>query len=282
MKKKATSFGALYQERYRSILEAYLYALEVGAYVHDLNLGLQSRRPEKLSITEAIKEIKSREDRLEGMTDSETLNQIFLQQDHNPGKVLVACSDLIDLIETLVDISGNEIEEIPIEGLLIEYFDEGKPDLVLKGKRFDSFQTGVVVRQWFRILRLSDKDSLDTSHTEELEVIFRSLPGILAYQNSKEQSKPKKSRNAEAIQKEKDLLYLLDQYESWQAKTTQETGRKRLNPKDWYKKFATWTPKSKRLFDEYAKSGLEDDNSDIVSIIKYAQKIKRERSEGSE
>ncbi len=78
MKKKATSFGALYQERYRSILEAYLYALEVGAYVHDLNLGLQSRRPEKLSITEAIKEIKSREDRLEGMTDSETLNQIYI------------------------------------------------------------------------------------------------------------------------------------------------------------------------------------------------------------
>ena len=114
----------------------------------------------------------------------------------------------------------------------------------------------------------------------ERKKIIQGLPGVLAYQNSKEQSKPKKSRNAKAIQKEEDLLYLLDQYESWQAKTTQETRRKKLNPKDWYKNFATWTPKSKRLFGKYAESG--DDNSDIVSIIKYAQKIKRERSKGGE
>ena len=116
----------------------------------------------------------------------------------------------------------------------------------------------------------------------ERKKIIRGLPGLLAYQNSLEQSKPKKSRNPEAIRKEKDYLYLLDQYESWKAKTAQETGRKKLNPKDWYKNFATWTPTSKRLFDEYAKSGSGDDNSDIVSIIKYAQKIKRERSKGGE
>lgn len=278
MKKKATSFEALYQERYRSILETYLYALEVGAYVHDLNLGLQSPKREKLLITEAIKELVSLSDKLRGMSDSETLNQIFLQQDHNPGKVLRACSDLINLIEALVYLSGDSIKEIPIEGLLIEYFDEGKPDLVLKGKRFDSFQTGVVVRQWFRILRLSDKDSLDKSHTEELEIIFRSLPGIMAYQNSKEQSKPKKNRNPEAIKKEKDFLYLLDQYDRWKTKTNEVTGRKRLSPKEWHKDFDSWTEKSQRIFDQWAESG--NDQDDIDSIIKYAQKMKRERSEG--
>lgn len=116
----------------------------------------------------------------------------------------------------------------------------------------------------------------------ERKRIVDGLPGFLAYQNSLEQSKPKKSRKPEAIRKGEDLLYLLDQYESWKAKTAQETGRKKLNPKDWYKNFATWTQTSKKLFDEYAKSGLGDDNSDIVSIIKYAQKIKRERSKGGE
>lgn len=294
MKKKATSFEALYQERYRSILETYLYALEVGAYVHDLNLGLQSPKRERLLITEAIKELMSLSDKLRGMSDSETLNKIFLQQDHNPGKVLGACSDLIDLIEALVYLSGDSIKEIPIEGLLIEYFDEGKPDLVLDGKRFDSFQTGVVVRQWFRILRLSDKDSLDKSHTEELEIIFRSLPGILAYQNSKEQSKPKKSRNAEAIQKEKDLLYLLDQYESWQAKEAEKTGRKRFNAKEWLQEYDQWKSKAKAIWGKHVTTKSRDGTSQEVdpssklaqgridSIIKYAQKIKRERSESDE
>lgn len=117
---------------------------------------------------------------------------------------------------------------------------------------------------------------------EERGYLLQRLPGVISLVVSKEQSKPKKSRDAKAIQKEKGRLYLLDQYESWKAKTAQETGRKKLNPKDWYKNFATWNPKSKRLFDKYAKSGLGDDNSDIVSIIKYAQKIKRERSKGGE
>jgi hypothetical protein len=115
--------------------------------------------------------------------------------------------------------------------------------------------------------------------SERKRIVDR-LPGILAYQNSLTTNKPKKSRSSEAIQKENDFLYLLDQYEKWKAKTTEETRRKRLNSKEWFKDFDSWTQKSRNLFEKYAES--EDDNSEIDKIIKYAQKIKRERSKGGE
>jgi len=113
-----------------------------------------------------------------------------------------------------------------------------------------------------------------------LEIVYRSLPGILTYQNSLTTNKPKKSRSSEAIQKENDFLYLLGRYEDWQAKKTEETQRKRFNPKEWLEDFDSWTQKSRDLFEKYAES--EDDNSEIDKIIKYAQKIKRERSKGGE
>jgi hypothetical protein len=229
---------------------------------------------EVLSITEAIKEIKSREDKLDQMTDSKTLDRIFLHQEYNPAKVLLACDSLVELIELLVSLSENSIKDIPIEGLLIEYFDEGKPDLVLKGKRFDNSLTRLVVRQWFNILRLSDKDSLDKSHSDELEVIYRSLPGILAYENSLELSKPKKSRSPEAIQKENDLLYLLDQYESWKAKTTEKTRKKRLNSKDWLECRKQWPEKTEKLFVKYADQ-LLDDEIEIENLLDNARHYRK-------
>jgi hypothetical protein len=136
----------------------------------------------------------------------------------------------------------------------------------------------------------------DIKQRAELEkkMIIRGLPGFLAYQNSKEQSKPKKNRNPEAIKKEKDFLYLLDQYDRWKTKTSEVTGRKKLNPKDWLQEYDRWNNKTLAIYRKYvsikSKDGTlresdpssKDAQGRIDSIIKYAQKIKRERSERDE
>jgi hypothetical protein len=126
------------------------------------------------------------------------------------------------------------------------------------------------------------------------KTIINGLPGFLAFQNSLTTNKPKKSRSPEAIQKEKDFLYLLDRYEAWKAKKTEETRRKRLNPKDWLREYALWTDKTLAIYQRHVSTKSKDGKSQeidpssklaqerIDSIIKYAQKIKRERSKGGE
>lgn len=132
---------------------------------------------------------------------------------------------------------------------------------------------------------------LRTRAESERKRIIQGLPGYLAYLQTKATTKPKKNRDAKAIDKEKDLLYLLDQYESWQAKEAEKTGRKRFNAKEWLQEYDQWKSKAKAIWGKHVKTKSRDGTSQEVdpsskiaqgridSIIKYAQKIKRERSE---
>jgi hypothetical protein len=275
---KATSW----EDKYSEIEKAYRYAEEVGTFVGNLCLGLQCRSGkgrEFVEIQDIVNEIKSREEELSRITDFEILNRIFPSEEYNPGRVLIACRSLKSLIAELIKLSANEIRSYPIEGLDIEIFDEYKTWFTYKGLSYRE-KEHFVVSLYYKVVRLLDKANLDRQHVDELEIVYRSLPGILAYQNSSTANKPKKSRSLEAIRKEKDFLYLLDRYEAWQAKKTEETRRRRFNPEKWLEDFDSWTQKSKDLFAKYAES--EDDNSEIIKIIRYAQKIKRERSKGGE
>jgi hypothetical protein len=96
------------------------------------------------------------------------------------------------------------------------------------------------------------------------------------------------------MRKENDFLYLLRRYEAWKAKKTEETRKKRLNPKDWLREYALWTDKTLAIYQRHVSTKSKDGKSQeidpssklaqerIDSIIKYAQKIKRERSKGGE
>lgn len=119
------------------------------------------------------------------------------------------------------------------------------------------------------------------------KTIVRGLPGFLAYQKSTDplprvdvKANSTKRRTKEAIQREKDYLYLLDQYEKWQAKSKEQKGRKRFGPKDWLSDYKRWTSKSQSLFDKYSERGADkpwskaDDDESIVGIIKYAQRLR--------
>ena len=278
MKKKATSW----EDKHSEILAAYCYAETVGTFIRNLCLGLQCRERsgrEFTDIGDILNEIKSRKEELSRITDFDILNRIFPSEVYNPGIVAVACDKLKSLILELVEVSGNEIKQYPIEGLDLEIFDEGKIWLSYKGRYFKE-KEHYIGWLYCDVFRLLNKENLDRQHSLELEIVYRSLPGILTYQNSLTTNKPKKSRSSEAIQKENDFLYLLGRYEDWQAKKTEETQRKRFNPKEWLEDFDSWTQKSRDLFEKYAES--EDDNSEIDKIIKYAQKITRERSKGGE
>ena len=113
------------------------------------------------------------------------------------------------------------------------------------------------------------------------KTIINGLPGFLAFQNSLITNKPKKSRSQEAIQKENDLLYLLDQYESWKAKTTEKTRRKRLNSKDWLECRKQWPEKTEKLFVKYADQ-LLDDEIEIENLLDNARKYRKRGRKGAE
>ena len=106
------------------------------------------------------------------------------------------------------------------------------------------------------------------------KTIINGLPGFLAFQNSLTTNKPKKSRSPEAIQKGKDLLYLLDQYESWKAKTAEKTRKKRLNSKDWLECRKQWPEKTEKLFVKYADQ-LLDDEIEIENLLDNARKYRK-------
>jgi len=96
--------------------------------------------------------------------------------------------------------------------------------------------------------------------------------------------------NPKQEEKEKDYLYLLDQYDRWQAKEAEKTGRKRFNAKEWLQEYDRWNDKTLAIYKKYVSTRsdgggcVEYDPSTKVaqdrldSIIKYAQKMKRERS----
>jgi hypothetical protein len=111
-----------------------------------------------------------------------------------------------------------------------------------------------------------------TEHVRK--TIINGLPGFLAFQNSLTTNKPKKSRSPEAIQKENDLLYLLDQYESWKAKTAEKTRKKRLNSKDWLECRKQWPEKTEKLFVKYADQ-LLDDEIEIENLLDNARHYRK-------
>jgi len=101
-------------------------------------------------------------------------------------------------------------------------------------------------------------------------------------QDTKLPGKPKQSTK-QAIQKEKDYIYLLQEYEGWLEEKRRNEKRKRFNPKDWLSDFNRWKTKARNLFDQYSDRGPDKplnqgDEESIVSIIGYARKI-RTRSE---
>jgi hypothetical protein len=101
-------------------------------------------------------------------------------------------------------------------------------------------------------------------------------------QDTKLPGKPKQ-RTKQAIQKEKDYIYLLQEYEGWVEEKRRNEKRKRFNPKDWLSDFNRWKTKARNLFDQYSDRGPDKplnqgDEESIVSIIGYARKI-RTRSE---
>jgi hypothetical protein len=112
---------------------------------------------------------------------------------------------------------------------------------------------------------------------KERDYLLLRLPGVVPLVVSK----PKKSRSQEAIQKENDLLYLLDQYESWKAKTTEKTRRKRLNSKDWLECRKQWPEKTEKLFVKYADQ-LLDDEIEIENLLDNARHYRKRRKKGAE
>jgi hypothetical protein len=125
------------------------------------------------------------------------------------------------------------------------------------------------------------KDQVDYLISErvnrERAYVLQSNPGALLDRVAK----PKKQRTRESIEKEKDYLFLLDQYEKWRVKHIEETQRKRFNPKDWLQSRNKWSNKTEMLFLKHAEENL-DDETEIARIIRYAQKMKRESDRNNE
>lgn len=193
---------------------------------------------------DSIKFLPMGRDDFLGATGHKTTRYIFMELAYTP-----ACKKFV-----LVD--GEKMLLLsPLANLLQEYLENVEAT-------FSEEQVEYLIRE--RVNR-------------ERDYLLQRFPGAI----SSSPTKSKKSRSSGAIEKERDYLFLLDQYEKWQAKRREDTGRKRFNPKDWLKDFDSWTSKSQRLFDKWTESEEDPDDIVIVAIIKYAQKMKRER-EGSD
>lgn len=193
---------------------------------------------------ESLKFLPKERDDFLGATGHKTTRYVFMELAYTP-----AC-------KKLVFVDGEKMLLLsPLANLLQEYLENVEAT-------FSEEQVEYLIRE--RV-------------TRERDYLLQRFPGAI----SSSSTKPKKSRSSEAIEKERDYLFLLDQYEKWQAKRREDTGRKRLNPKDWLEDFDSWTSKSRRLFDKRTESEEDPDDIVIVAIIKYAQKMKRER-EGSD
>jgi hypothetical protein len=194
----------------------------------------------------------------------------------------VASCKLVTLSDLSL-LSDPPLVSIPIRELSMEA--EYEPDNIkywcTYKKEFLGRKWEDVSRRYRRIGGNVEKKFVDHRYSAELEDIYQALPGLLAYYNSLDQVKPRKSRTTESMEKEKDYLYLLDQYEKWKAKQIEETQRKRFNPKDWLQSRKKWSNKTETLFLKHAEEDL-DDETEIARIIRYAQKMKRESDRNNE
>jgi hypothetical protein len=288
---KATSW----EDKYSEIEEAYRYAESVRSFLFacmGVNPSYDSKREfEAIGIQDAIDQLKNQADNLRAVADLEKIDRILGRDSNNILKVLRSC-DL--MLSALTEISTLEEAPAKLPVDKIRFFREIPEDILHLSYSGFSKYVDLLVRAYGKIVDLLQPGTFNRSQTEELETVYRSLPGILAYQNSSTANKPKKSRSSEAIRKEKDFLYLLDRYEAWKAKTTEKTRKKRLNPKGWLREYALWTDKTLAIYRRYVSTKLKDGKSQeidpssklaqgrIDSIIKYAQKIKRERFKGDE
>ena len=275
--KKATSW----EDKYSEIEKAYRYALEVGECIYNL-LGIKDywEKKPQTPIQEAIKAIEDCRDKLRNQIDKDILKKVFIKEEYNPNKVLLACDLLLESFYALTEISQGSVQSIPANLCLSWYLGRSgelgsRIALPLVNDPFPG-KSQLIGKKADRAVELLLPSKLRQSHSEELGIAYRSLPGILAYENSLELSKPKKSRSPEAIQKEKDLLYLLDQYESWKAKTTEKTRKKRLNSKDWLECRKQWPEKTEKLFVKYADQ-LLDDEIEIENLLDNARKYRKRR-----
>ena len=147
-------------------------------------------------------------------------------------------------------------------------------------------------REWGRLRDTIDRLNEELPFTEEDEMDFRNrlriekgqlLRDLLQSTLDQVHRKPQKRKTTtprdETIAKEKDLLFLLEQYEKWQDKMRRKAGKKlKLNPSDWYECFADWTKKTQDLFDKYSseyQTGSESDKEAAQALIRYAQKRRR-------
>lgn len=284
------------EEAFSQVTEVYRYSREVAGRLYLFHQLIRSTRfpqqfksrgfeSEPLKISEVLREIKQLRERLSKRTESiYKLIREIISEDHDreplPWQILRSIDRLTTLIEKITSLRSPPFTVLPIEGIDIEWVDE-KPWFEIRGI---DIETSTKNELFFDYIRLSgdfNGSNLENAFDAEITRIWSGLPSVLAYLNTLERTKSKKSRSSGAIEKERDYLFLLDQYEKWKVKQREDTGRKRFNPKDWLKDFDSWTSKSQRLFDRWTESEEGPDDIVIVAIIKYAQKMKRER-EGSD
>jgi hypothetical protein len=286
-------------EFHSRVIEVYRYAREVSGRLYIfLELIRSNRFPqqfkrggtesESLQIPEVLREISQLREKLSGQADEiHRVVKEILSEDWDrepfPWTIVRACDKLSKLIEEFASLRTPQFTLLPISGIDLDWVDS-KPWLTVKGIEIDSIKANRLFFDWFRIVGDLKGDNIEEAFDRELGRIWSGLPGVLAYLNSLTISKPTKQRTKDAIQREKDLLYLLEQYEEWKRKKEKETGRKRFNPSQWLDDQKRWGKRVIGIFDKYADPGF-DDAIEIDRLIKNARKVlqrsEKDRDQGT-
>jgi hypothetical protein len=203
---KATSW----EDKYSEIEEAYRYAESVRSFLFacmGVNPSYGSKREfEAIGIQDAIDQLKNQADNLRAVADLEKIDRILGRDSNNILKVLRSC-DL--MLSALTEISTLEEAPAKLPVDKIRFFREIPEDILHLSYSGFSKYVDLLVRAYGKIVDLLQPGTFNRSQTEELETVYRSLPGILAYQNSSTANKPKRGRRSKADLKSRSNRELL-------------------------------------------------------------------------
>jgi hypothetical protein len=78
-------------------------------------------------------------------------------------------------------------------------------------------------------------------------------------------------------EKDKALLYLLQQYDEWKEEQKKATNKKRFNENDWLNSFDDWPSKARSIFDKYADENLSE-SDELSKLLDNARKIQSRKT----
>lgn len=268
-------------------------------------------KPQELTVAEAIQSLPKIRERIQSLLKS--LDPFLSVSDREytiVNEIIEKLSFFIDLADLLRISKTKFLREAKnarrkYSLKLIAYPHEKKVMRIIEGKMhtFESPLSSIMPDSMWECE--FDESDEEVEHLVKLRIqlernyVLQRLPGILS--TMKENSSRKGTQSNAATQKKKELLFMLGEYKKWQesvqsqaggsgfpsshstySKKQPKTKRKRTSPTQWLETRSRWPNKLESLFQKHAHPKM-DEGQEITRIVKYAQKIKRNRtSEGKD